>query len=430
MQDSSKTVGIDSDSSDMRLPALVRFIRVYGGSNEQAPPILLVNLRSPEFRPVFGERSLSLELDVQAAVPPVFRVEVLHCRADWKEDNNIFLNDIALSRSSLFTWTPAPPSSRYYSYRATMSLPNESIKIPYGGNWKIRVYDDDNNSVVGEARFFALDCSAQCALEIGSDFYDPQKQASPAALSLDCSVGATMLLSDMTLNTAVFYRLHRWNEPMVASTSASFNATTQPRFSLNASVNGIAGAGKRFQLRPVPAENDYRVLDLLNIAMYPPINTPIRLAISDLNRKGTSFGASGNAAMTTRGMSEYDDVYVPIEFVLDPDRHQSTEDVFVVGSFNGWKASPEWQMTWVEKEQVYKLRHWIRRGRHTYLYGTGRRNADTGEVGQLSFEEFEGNNVGAGIAFVCFVYNRDQNFGGYDNIVGLSAASIFGPLLR
>ncbi len=419
------------DSSSTQLPALVRFVRIYGGTSEILPPVLLVNIRSGEFQPVYGERRLTLELDVQTAVPPSYRVSAVHCRADWTEDNNVFLNDVGFMRSSQFNWQPAPASSRHYSYRATMAIPNETLRIPYGGNWKLRVTDYDNDTLVlAEARFFALDCATQCSLDISSDFYEPTKNASPSALSLECSINATMLISDLPLHTAVFYRMNRWNEPLVATTSSSLRFPSNPRFSLSGTMAGIAGAGKRFRVRPIPAECDYRVLDLINLGLFPRSSVPIRLPISDLRRRGYAFQPGDDAAMTSYGLSSYDDDYVPIEFVLDPENRPSDEDVFVVGSFNNWKASAEWQMVYNSEERLYRLRHWVRRARHNYYYGTGRINADTKEVEGLSFEEFEGNNAGAGMSFVCFVYYREPAYGGYDNIVGVSAASIYGPRRR
>ncbi len=418
-------------AADEKLPALVRFIRIYGGSSEILPPVLLVNQRSPEFRPVYGERSLTLELDVQATVPPDYRLLLVHCRADWSEDNNVFLNDVATLRSAYFDWQPAPPSSRYYTYRAKMSLPNATIRIPYGGNWKVKVYDSDNDTLpVAETKFFALDCAVDCSLDVNSDFYEPTKRASPSAVSLDCSVNSTLLISDLNLHSAVFYRLHRWNEPFVVTSSSSLNFDTNPRYTLPGMMSGIAGAGKRFIIHQIPAENDYRVLDLSNLALFPYSTTPLHTALSDLPRYGSSLDIGDDAAMISSGIEPSYDDYVPVKFVLDPQGRPSDEDVFVVGSFNNWKADAEWQMHWNEKEGLYTLVHWIRRARHNYYYGTGYLNADSREAGPLSFEEFEGNNVGAGMTFVCFLYYHDLSFGGYDNIVGVSAASIFGPKQR
>ncbi|MFM8438232.1 MAG: hypothetical protein ACKOAX_07135, partial [Candidatus Kapaibacterium sp.] len=89
--------------------AVVRAVRVFGGSNETLPPVLLAQRRSPDVRPAYGEDRLTLEIDVQAPVPPAYSIRFVHCRADWSEDNNMFLSDIAFMQTSRIDWQLAPP---------------------------------------------------------------------------------------------------------------------------------------------------------------------------------------------------------------------------------------------------------------------------------------------------------------------------------
>ena len=413
------------------MPPVVRFVRAYGAENETLPPILVVKQRSPSIVPVFGESFITIEIDIQASVPPALSATVVHCTADWKEDGNIFLNDIGFMRTSNIAWTSAPPSSRYYTFRAKVRIPDDNIKIPYGGNWKVRFTELGNDNVIyAEARFFAIDCAADCTLDIIGDLYEPTKKVSPAALTIEASVFNNQLLSDLQLHSAVFYRMNRWNEPMSASQSSSLNFGIRNRFNTQSRIAGMTTTAKRFRIESIPAENEYRVLDMTNIAMYPALSTPIRIPFSDLRRNGSILFKADDAAMITKGIYASNDEYVPVEFVLDPENRFPSEDIFLIGSFNNWKTSSEWQMQFVESERLYKLRHWIRRARHNYSYCTGEINADNYVVEKLSYEEFEGNNTGAGHTFIAFVYYRDPSFGGYDSIVAVAAASVFGQLRR
>ncbi|MBL7976313.1 MAG: DUF5103 domain-containing protein [Candidatus Kapabacteria bacterium] len=414
---------------DIPLPPLVRFVRVYGGNDETLPPVLLVKQRSQEIFPTYGARTVTIELDVQSPIPPSLYAVVAHCSADWTEDGNVFLNDVTYSRTSDIDWRMSAVQNSYYSYRGKLSLPNQTLKIPYGGNWKVKFYEFGNDTTLyAEARIFAVDCSAECTIDIYNDFYEPTHKASPSALTLEALVGSSISIADIQMNTAVFYRMNRWNEPFVTSQSSSLPTTTgrSSRGGFQTLIGGSAAVGKRFRIMEIPAENDYRILDMTNTAQYPSGTVPVRMPLSDLRRNGTIYYRADDGAMITRGIPMIYDDYVPIEFVLDPENRLPQEDVFVVGSFNNWTPSAEWQMHYNEQDRLYKLRHWVRRARHNYMYATGRINADTRQPENISYEEFEGNNAAAGNTFIAFIYYRDINFGGYDSITAVGAASIFG----
>jgi hypothetical protein len=119
-----------------------------------------------------------------------------------------------------------------------------------------------------------------------------------------------------------------------------------------------------------------------------------------------------------------------MEFLLEPDGWRSDDDIFIVGSFNGWKADSKWQMYWDESDRYYKLRQWVRRGKHNYLYATGRNNFGQNSVNNLACDEYEGNTVMAAHSFIAFVYYREFEYGGYDALIGIGAANIFGTITR
>ncbi len=146
--------------------------------------------------------------------------------------------------------------------------------------------------------------------------------------------------------------------------------------------------------------------------------------MSDIRRRGSYFEPHDDGALiTTYVPASYDD-YIYLEFVLDPEGWQTTEEVFLVGSFNNWQPSKDWQMFYDENERLYKLRQWIRRARHNYLYATGKLD-DQGNVVHISYDEFEGNTVTSSQTFLSFVYYRNPGFGGFDEIVGLAIGSYF-----
>ncbi|GIV53640.1 MAG: hypothetical protein KatS3mg039_0158 [Candidatus Kapaibacterium sp.] len=403
-----------------RLPPLVRMVRIYGTGDEQQPPVLLIQSSSAPAGASLGSLSLTIELDVAASVPPDLVAVLQHCTATWEPDNNPFTLDPTAARAVVLDWRMAPPQSRYYTHRAVVQIPSPTLRVPVGGNWKVLFYElGREQRPLAEARFFAIEPAAECMLTVLTDFYQPRHRAAPSARILEASVGNVRGYTDAQITTAVFYRMHRWYEPLIVRGTQGTGRSSLSLRSTPTTITGLVGGIKRFRIEGIPCENDYRRLDAQNPGLFPRSTTPIRLPMADLRRRG-QFGlwSTSQAAMLTSSVAPSDDEYVPIEFILDPENLPvPNEDVFVVGSMNSWHPSPEWMMIYDSTQRYYRLRQWVRRGQHAYMYATGHLDADTGSVRSLSFEEFEGNNSASGHTFVAFIYARSLQAGGYDTII-------------
>ena len=402
---------------------IVRMIRAYGGTSEFHPPVIAIEGPNSINSPDIAKRFATVEFDVSAGNIPNVYVRIIHCNADWTESTNGFLNDVT-NRTSLVDWTLAPARSRYYQYRGKLRVPNEQLTLRFPGNWKVRVYDLDSDSMLAETRIFVVLPMAVASMNFMTDFYQPVNRVSGIALTLETVVKADpSRLLDNFVHTAVCYRSNRWQEPFIASQRYR-SRPTAPSSSSN--VIGMLAGGKVFRVDRIPAENEYRILDLSSAGMFPSTGAPVRMPFSDQRRNGQFAQRADDGAMSTTGVSSVDDEYIPLEFLLDPAPGlPSDNDVFVVGSFNGWQADRTWQMYYDESLRLYRLRQWVRRGRHNYMYATGTVNADDGTLRDVTFEEFEGNTASAGHGFVTFVYAQMQEYGGYDGIVAVTTSNIY-----
>jgi hypothetical protein len=422
----------ESTDNDIKLPPRIRFIRTYGGNDERNPPVVIksspYNIKSP-----VGESVVTIEFDVASDVPPILYARFVHCSADWEEDNNVFINNITYLRTSNINWESAPLSSNYYSYRGKLSVPNDQVKFSYSGNWKVLIYEiGREDEILAQARFFVLEPESECQLKLFSDFYEPEYKVAPSGLTMEAEVQAPQALLDNYLNTVVIYKNHRWFEPYVVSQNSSYEQKFESlyKYKFQTMIGGFSSAGKLFRIQGIPAENGYRVLDLSNLAQFPRSNTPVRLPFSDWRRTGSFNDPDDDGAMITDFITPSIDEYVYVEFVLDPDEWISNDDVFVSGSFNNWKPDYSWQMFYDSQNRLYTLRQWVRRGRHNYLYATGRYNEESGRVEKISYDEFEGNTVMTGQTYLAFVYYHAPDFGGYDALIGIGASNMFGPVVR
>lgn len=420
------------EPGDIRLPVQIRSIRAYGGDDERNPPVIVRNTKNLPYTAAFGSSEITIEFDVNTDVPPSVYLNFVHCDAMWREDNNVFISDVSMARTSAVDWQSSPFQSSYYTYRGRVTLPNLQIRFNASGNWKAKVFEYGNDTMpLAEARFFVVDLQAQCDLYLSSDFYEPRAKVSPAAFALEASVSSREPLFENQLNTVVIYRNNRWHEPLVISREFNVRIPDEAfNYAVSSSVYGSSTVEKRFRITGVPAQNDYRVIDLANTARYPAGVYPVRLPLPDLRRNGGSFELADDGAFSTRDVFASDDEYLNVEFLLDPERFPSRYPVYLVGSFNNWEIRPEWQMYYDKEQNYYRLRQWVRRARHNYLYATGRLKSTYTNPDAITFEEFEGNTLSVSHTFLAFVYYRDLSLGGYDALIALGAANPFGQIRR
>lgn len=418
------------DEAEIRVPTRIVGIRAFGGRDETLPPIVQLDTRAGQYGVPLSSDVITIEIDAASDLTPSLYVQFVHCDAFWNESDNIFLNDQSL-RTSNIDWYQGAQHSAYFTHRGTLQVPGLQIRFEYSGNWKAKVFDYDNpEAVLAECRFFVVEGRTRCEMGISTDFYNPQAPVSPIAHQLDAEVTTPSNMFDDRLHSVVFYRNHRWFEPMIVNADNAFSFfPRRPEGSRRkTSVFGFAGAVKRFSIREVPTENAYRILDLTNTARYPVSSEPLQSPFSDLRRNGDYFENDDDGALVTRNVfGSYDD-YVPYEFIFDPEGTPTRLDLYVAGSFNNWRVTPEWQLHYDEESRLYRLRQWVRRGRHNYMYATGDLDVDSGHVDELNFEEYEGNTQSAGHTYMAFVYYREPGFGGYDALVGLGAANVFGTV--
>jgi hypothetical protein len=236
------------------------------------------------------------------------------------------------------------------------------------------------------------------------------------------------MLNDGQLNTAVFYRLNRYDEPFIVSEQSSYESLNELNhaYPLQTMITGFGMTGRRFRMERIPAENEYRVLNLGDYSLYPRSNAPLRMWTPDLWRNGSFIERSDGGVMNTRFIGWGDKDYVQLEFLLNPQNRLAEHEVFVSGSFNNWSPDASWLMKWDEEMKLYRLRQWIPRGRHGYLYMTGEIDADTRKVIRLTAEEFEGNTARGGHPFIALIYYREFGMGGFDSIVGVAGGNVYG----
>jgi hypothetical protein len=416
-----------SQDEEIKVPTEIRGYRIYGGENELLPPVLLIS-HQDEVATNFGSKQLTFEVDIYANVPPSFYAEFVHCDINWNEDNNNFINNSGFMRTSDFFWETSPLSSSYYSHRGKLAFPNSQVNFKYSGNYKIKIYEyyKDNKPVL-EGKFFVVQNISKMEMYFTSTFYKPEYQISNSAYNVEVRLKAPSNIFNANLKNVVLYRNFRWDEPyFISEDNYRGYRSDKYKYFFQTMISGFSSSEKRFYLMDLPAENMYRILSMENTAQFPSGSYEVRMPFADFIRNGNYFWEDDDGAMVTKYYSQSDDNYVYLEFILDPADIKANEDVFISGSFNNWNPDHRWIMNWDPDNRLYRLKQWVRRAKHNYLYGTGSYNIDTKKFDNISFDLYEGNTVYANHSIIALAYYRSMDYGGYDAIIGTLMESPIG----
>jgi hypothetical protein len=398
----------------------VRWVRIYGASDETSPPILRLPVKGTPASQI-GSDALTLQFDMQADQLPNLTLILIHCDHDWVPTENIFVQDPIRLRSSDFAIERAPVGVHGYDYSCSITFPSResTIKIAYSGNYIARVVDYyDNSRILTETRFFVVEPKAPVGMLITSGFYQSaQTEVLQHGLNIQCEAAATNDLFMSQIRAIDIYKAGVWWKPMIASYDVSGHEQKAGEYwSLwNSSFGGKAVS----QFYNIPAGNEHRILDLTDLTLFPAsagglLTTPL----SDLPRQTFSM-FDNNGYAISRFVPLSDAEYVYFEFRLDLKGAQVNQDICVVGTFNDWKPSEEWRMVYDKQSGFYTARGWIKRAMQEYEYVAGKWDEDTGELRQADASLLEGNITSTSQPYYGMVYYKEITGGGYDRIVGV-----------
>ena len=91
-------------------------------------------------------------------------------------------------------------------------------------------------------------------------------------------------------------------------------------------------------------------------------------------------------------------------------------DIYLVGAFNNWELLPEYKMNF--NGDSYELTIELKRGIYDYQYVVV--NGDLNNPSNQDWYVLEGNDWQTTDEYNIFLWYRDQNYGGYDRIIGYS----------
>lgn len=382
-------------------------LRVFGNGDEYLPPVIT------------KEEFVTIEFDVTASLAPNLQIEFRHASKEWIVDNNLFVNDPAKIRTTYLAYTAAPNGVVTYTFRYRNSFPNarNNVAFVYSGNYIFSVIDRDNgDNVVAQGRFIVAENIVTASMTVENkyhpDFTDPFNQMNAVAVMVTApgTYRADDPASLYHTDIKVVDIIKNWviDRPY----RIDLDVRTPDTF-----VDDFLKPTKTFRIRNIPPGNEYRILDLSNTTAYPNQRTAMPVGGPDVSRFQWQGKPDANGASKLRPFTGANSEYLEVLMRLRLPQ-KLPHEVFIVGGFSNWEVRPEYRMDYDSSAQLYRFRHWVRRGVYDYQYVVGA-ELSSGAVVDQDWIALEGNDWRTTNRYTALVYYRDRRFGGFDRIVGI-----------
>ena len=378
----------------------IKSLRVYSSNDQIEFPVIDHSDKS--------KSSITIDFDVQSEFMPNFNIVFKFCDADWNPYDNPFLSNQMYNTETILWFDELPQNVRGARYHYNGSFPNNNVTFPFSGNWRFYIVDSQNRDLIyGSGKFFVvypeIKLNVQVAKEgLQGEMNDLASSGRTIAIKTNFVLPDSLYSSNVTRVEIITNR--KFNYPMIIDR----NSYTADRFYEWNGSNKFT-----FIARNVRPGNEYRIADIRDVGKYnkPPVFAHFgEIETSNLFTKGRRDFNGASYLMDYRN-SDAD--YLRVIFRIRPPE-QIKSSIFLVGSFNNWKVSPEYEM--YDDNGMMNISVQLKRGVYEYQYVTGQ--IVNGVVENIDWEILEGNFYETENEYNIFLYYASVEKGGYDKIIG------------
>ncbi|MDR2801823.1 MAG: DUF5103 domain-containing protein [Prevotellaceae bacterium] len=382
----------------------IRSIQLFKGDNEQSLPALVLNA---------GER-LTLWFDDLSEQRSSLRYTIVHCSADWEEDN-LFITDYleGFAENRLNDFKHSHITRVNYTHYE-LQIPNSDVQLKVSGNYLLKVYETDAKTPAFVRGFSVVSPASAATL----------RMRGPAVTGESCLQQLEFAVNHPSLEVRNAFRelkvrveQNGYRLPLTPYPTPAFTDIGRTDYS-QADRNWYPGG------------NEFRFFDTRNLDFSGRGVVQIRkdsdgfvyaLLQPDAPRnRQYSYEREMNgrfyidAYRTADRLTEAD--YITTIFTLNAPEPFDGE-VYVFGAFTGFALHPAFRMEYNAERQAYELNTLVKQGLYNYRYVLLDRQ------GRIDWTAIEGCYAETENSYHLYVYFRSAR-DRYDRLVGLFSATI------
>jgi hypothetical protein len=372
------------------------------------------NPANPELIPVLSNPrdKLVIEFDVQSEYPPNINILFKFCDRNWRPTDNIFLLNQGKNTAYSLDYFSLPTTVEEAKYHYSNSFPDKNgyVSFPFSGKWKYFIVDSqDPSSVFAEGRFFVVKNEVQLQSKASRETLDDKTYYPP-------QLGHTFWVTTEARPKDDFFPFFI-DELEIVQNHLLDNPFRVSRTSIdqNRVFEWDGGSQIKFIAKDVRPGNEYRQVNLTDINIFNSKNVKAQFDGMEYSRFLLGSGNDNNGNFTLKPAKDMYSTYMNVLFQVKPPQ-EVYGDIYLVGAFNDWKLTDKNKMNF--NGDHFELTVELKRGVYDHQYVVV--NGDYKDITNQDWIILEGNDWQTTNDLNIFLWYRDQEYGGYDRIIGYS----------
>ncbi len=394
----------------MKLKFLLFLIFNVTISAQEIRSVQLFNPQTNDETPVIGfNEILILRFDDLSNSSNIYRYTIRHLDRNWNEDGLFFTEFATGSLNGMIDDFKYSFNTLQQYTHYTLTFPNDKIQPKISGNFELIVYKDSPGKPLFTKRFSMIEDGAIVGVNV-SRTTDARRPSINQRVEVQALGNSSALMQNTTSVSLNVVQNNNWNVALYGLRPSS-----------------TLGNRLLFQQMDLafPGNNEFYYFDNKNMSyafdMVAGAETIENLNYTYLHPVWAfpgnyQFQPDVNGAFYFRrndlGLERDPDReadYSWVHFALDS--HKTDKEIYVMGAFNDFQASPENQMFYDENAKKYLAKIYLKQGFYNYILAT--KNAD----GSLNFGEINGNFWQTENLYQAYLYYKP--FGSnYDGLLG------------
>ncbi len=379
----------------------IRSLNVYTSNNKTSIPVLT---STKDF--------LIIDFDVKAEYPPNFNILFKFCDRNWIPTDNIFLQNQGQNTAYNLEFFSLPSTVEDASYHYSNKFPDKFgyVNFPFSGKWKFFIVDSqDYSKVYGEGKFFVVKSAQPINVNIKKETLDDEVYYPPQLGLVD------WVITDLNLRSEFFpffvdemeiVQNHLLNYSKVVNR----NSTDRNRV-----FEWDGGSKLKFIAKDVRPGNEYRQVNLNDITVFNSKNVKAQFDGLEYSRFFIQGKEDLNGGLSFRAPKDIYSTYMNVLFQIKPPE-EIFGDIHLLGAFNDWTISENSKMNF--NGDYFDKTILLKRGVYDYTFVVVKGDYDIPE--NIDWYSLEGNFWETSNEYNVFLWYRDQEYGGYDRIIGYS----------
>jgi hypothetical protein len=380
----------------------LKSLRVYSAQDETSLPVIVQSENS----------NIAIEFDLESEFIPNLNIVFRFCDKDWNPTNNIFLLNIGKNIAYFLELKTLPTTVEKARYHFRGEFPGnyEDVEFPFSGKWMFYITEsDDSTKVYGSGKFYVIQDDVALRVNVKREQLE-DKVYFPSDLAKIFNITATFNLPDEMFPVFVDHleivENHKIHQTVIVD--RGFN-TNRRQFYWD---------GNRkfsFTARDIYPGNEYRQVDSRDINVFNSKNVKAQFDGIEYSRFFKKAPKDLNGGSIFTNFKNEFATYLNVTFSIRPP-DEIFGNIFLTGTFNNWQLLPDYEMT--DDYGLYTKTIELKRGIYDYQYVVA--DVINNTIKNDDWLVLEGNTWDTSNVYHVFLYYKDQNYGGYDRIIGYS----------